>query len=164
LLAVAAGFLAVPAVFCAASAGFLVEGDGSDWMGFLEPIADRAGFAADPAVSLGAEAAPPAVLGAAFFTGVLLGVDFAAPSAPEAAFAGVAFAGVDVPLFAGVLPAALFPSFWGAFLGAALTSLSTILIFDMLSVIIGQLLLCVRFTRLRRPSNLGASVPLLQVL
>jgi hypothetical protein len=99
-------------------------------MGFLEPIADRAGFAADPAVSLAAEAVLPAVLGA-FFTGVLLGVDFAAPVAPEAAFEGVAFAGVGVPLFAGVLPAVLFPSFWGAFLGADLTSLSTMLIFEM---------------------------------
>jgi hypothetical protein len=151
LLAAAAGFLAapvaVPAVFCAASAGFLVEGVGAAWMGFLEPIADRAGFAADPAVSLVAEAAPPAELGA-FFTGVLLGVDFAAPVAPEAAFAGVAFAGVAVPLFAGVLPAVLFPSFWGAFLGADLTSLSTILIFDTPSVIIGQMLFWFHYTRL----------------
>jgi hypothetical protein len=118
-------------------------------MGFLEPIAERAGFAADPAVSLVAEAAPPAELGA-FFTGVLLGVDFAAPVAPEAALEGVAlegvaFAGVAVPLFAGVLPAALFPSFWGAFLGADLTSLSTILIFEIPSVIIGQSLLCIPF-------------------
>ena len=129
--AVAAGFLAVPVavpvVFFTASPGFLLEGKGVAWIGFFEPMAERAGFVAVPVVSFAAEVAPPAA--GVFLTGVLLAVDFAAPVVPAVALAGAFFTGVAVPLFAGVLPVvALFPSFEGAFLAAGLGSLSTILI------------------------------------
>lgn len=113
-------------------------------MGFFEPMAERAGFVAEPAVSFAAEVAPLAAP-VAFLAGVLFTADFAVPVAPEAAeltpetaFEGVALAGVEAPLFDGVLPAALFPSFWGVFLGADLRSLSTMLIFDTPSVALCQ--------------------------
>lgn len=120
--------VAVPAVFFTASAGFLVEGVGAPWIGFFEPMTERAGFAADPAVSFAAEEAP-AVLGA-FFAGV---TDFAAPLPPAAALPGAVFVGVDVSFFAGALPG---PTLLLIFLGAAFLggSLSTMLIFDTPSV------------------------------
>lgn len=112
--------VAVAGAFFAASTGFLVEGVGADWMGFLEPIAERAGFGADPAVE-------EAVLGAFFAAGV---TDFAAPLPPAAAFPGAVFVGVEVSFFAGALPG---PTLLLIFLGAAFLaggSLSTMLIFD----------------------------------
>jgi hypothetical protein len=108
-------------------AGFLVEGVGAAWMGFLEPIAERAGFGADPADPAasfaGEDAAPPV---AAFFAGV---TDFAPPLPPGAALPGAVFVGVDLSFKAGALPG---PVLLLIFLGAAFLggSLSTILIFD----------------------------------
>lgn len=95
-------------------------------MGFFDPMAERAGFGADPAVSFAAEEAAP-VLGA-FFAGV---TDFVGPLG--AALPGAVFIGVDLSFTAGALPGAtLLLIFLGAaFLGG---SLSTIVIFDTPSV------------------------------
>lgn len=94
-------------------------------MGFLEPMAERAGFAADPAVSFAAEEAAPAL--GAFFAGV---TDFVGPGA---ALPGAVFVGVDLSFKAGALPG---PTLLLIFLGAAFLggSLSTIVIFDTPSV------------------------------
>jgi len=94
-------------------AGFLVEGVGAAWIGFFEPMAERAGFGVDPVD----EAAP--ALGD-FFAG-------------GAALPGAVFVGVDLSFTAGALPG---PVLLLIFLGAAFLggSLSTILIFDTPSV------------------------------
>jgi hypothetical protein len=100
-------------------------------MGFLEPIAERAGFAAGAAVSFAAEEAEPPETGA-FLAGV---TDFAAPLPPAATLPGAVFVGVDVSFFVGALPGpTLLLSFLGAAFLAAGGSLSTILIFDTPSV------------------------------
>lgn len=105
--------------------GFLVEGVGAPWMGFFEPMAERAGFGADPALSFAAEEAAP-VLGA-FFAGVM---DFVGAGA---ALPGAVFVGVDLSFKAGALPG---PVLLLIFLGAAFLggSLSTIVIFETPSV------------------------------
>lgn len=94
-------------------------------MGFFEPMAERAGFAAEPAVSFAAEEAAPAL--GAFFAGVM---DFVGPGA---ALPGAVFVGVDLSFKAGALPG---PTLLLIFLGAAFLggSLSTIVIFDTPSV------------------------------
>ena len=115
--------------------GFLVEGVGAAWIGFLDPMAERAGFAADPAVSFAA--AEPAPAGGAFFAG-------------GAALPGAVFVGVDLSFEAGALPG---PVLLLIFLGAAFLggSLSTILIFEIPSVDMCQLSVrksfCVVFQR-----------------
>jgi len=95
-------------------------------MGFFDPMTERAGFGADPAVSFAAEEAAP-VLGA-FFAGVM---DFVGP--PGAALPGAVFVGVDLSFKAGALPG---PTLLLIFLGAAFLggSLSTIVILDTPSV------------------------------
>jgi hypothetical protein len=113
------------------STGFFLEGSGVAWIGFFEPMAERAGFVADPAVSFAAEEAAPAL--GAFFAGV---TDFVGP--PGAALPGAVFVGVDLSFKAGALPG---PTLLLIFLGAAFFggSLSTIVIFDTPSVDMCQL-------------------------
>jgi hypothetical protein len=119
-------FVGVDLSFNAGEAtGFLLEGVGALWIGFFEPMAERAGFAAEPAVSFAAEEAAPAL--GAFFAGVM---DFVGAGL---AFPGAVFVGVDLSGKAGALPG---PTLLLIFLGAAFLggSLSTILIFEMPSV------------------------------